>query len=86
MNQSIRFASSRRDEHSAPAIKLLYKLVPREEADRMLESLTSDAQDISLPAEAIAEVKKALEQSNALLPEKERTFKGWNVGLLQKWQ
>lgn len=67
-----------------PAIKLLYRLLPREEADRMLEGVTCDAQEINLPSTALGEVVHLLDESNMLLPVSERVFKEWKVGLLSK--
>ncbi|KAK3395637.1 ubiquitin-conjugating enzyme E2-binding protein [Sordaria brevicollis] len=66
------------------AIKLLYRLVSREEADRMLDSLTGDAQEVNIPVKAIQEVMQHLDQSNTLLPATERVFKEWKVGLLRR--
>lgn len=72
-----------------PAIKLLYKMVSRAEADRMLDSLTSDVQDVWLPGGeggSIDELLRALQASTLLLPNKERDFKGWKAGLLERWE
>ncbi|KAK3951013.1 ubiquitin-conjugating enzyme E2-binding protein [Pseudoneurospora amorphoporcata] len=66
------------------AIKLLYRLVSREEADRMLDSLTGDAQEVNIPVKAIKEVLQHLDRSNCLLPTAERVFKEWKVGLLRR--
>ncbi|KAK3939150.1 ubiquitin-conjugating enzyme E2-binding protein [Diplogelasinospora grovesii] len=85
MNSSIVYSSSEVNE-AVPAIKLLYRLIPREEADRMLDSVTCDAQEINLPAGAITEVVKHLDESNLLLPESQRVFKEWKVGLLKRLQ
>ncbi|KAK3330804.1 ubiquitin-conjugating enzyme E2-binding protein [Apodospora peruviana] len=67
-----------------PAIKLLYRLIPHEEADRMLEIVTCDAQEINLPAEALGRIEKLLDGSNLLFPPAERTFKEWKVGVLTR--
>jgi hypothetical protein len=69
-----------------PAIKLLYRLIDLKEADKMLEAVTCDAQEISLPAQALGEVIRHLDKSNALLPLSERMFKEWKVGLLTRWE
>ncbi|EGO53454.1 hypothetical protein NEUTE1DRAFT_133837 [Neurospora tetrasperma FGSC 2508] len=92
LNSGIVFTSSAMEatvtrpgaESGIPAIKLLYRLVPREEADRMLDSLTGDAQEVNLPTEAIKEVMERLDRSNCLLPTTERVFKEWKVGLLRR--
>lgn len=92
LNSGIVFTSSAMEatvtrsgaESGIPAMKLLYRLVPREEADRMLDSLTGDAQEVNLPIEAIKEVVERLDRSNCLLPTTERVFKEWKVGLLRR--
>lgn len=67
-----------------PAIKLLYRLITQEEADKMLEAVTCDSQEINLPLAALGEVIRLLDESNLLLPEPERVFKEWKVALLPK--
>jgi ubiquitin-protein ligase E3 D len=69
---------------ATPAIKLLYQLITPEQADKMLEGLTCDAQEISLPASAMEDVVQHLEESNLLLPGSERRLKDWKVGLLAR--
>lgn len=92
LNSSIVYASSATEATATRpgagsgtlAIKLLYRLVPREEADRMLDSLIGDAQEVNLPVKAINEVFRHLDRSNSLLPTTERVFKEWKVGLLRR--
>ena len=87
LNPSIVYSSSGAaptEVPGIPAIKLLYRLIPREEADRMLEGVTCDAQEINLPSAAIGEVIHLLDESNMLLPVSERGFKDWKVGLLSR--
>ena len=84
LNSSIVYSSSGIPQ-STPAIKLLYRPIPREEADKMLEAITCDSQEINLPASVIHEVIRSLDESNALLPPTERAFKEWRVGLLTRW-
>ena len=67
-----------------PAIKLLYRLITKEEADRMLEGITCDAQEVNMPTTAIGEVIRQLDESNLRLPSTERTLKEWKVGLLTR--
>jgi hypothetical protein len=83
LNNTIVYSSSRVPE-CTPAVKLLFKRIPREKAERMLEAITCDAQEISLPADALNEVLRHLEDSNSLLPPAERVFRGWKVGLLTR--
>ncbi|KAK4103063.1 hypothetical protein N658DRAFT_422334 [Parathielavia hyrcaniae] len=84
LNSSIVYSSSG-SPRIKPAIKLLYRPINLDEADTMLEAVTCDAQEIDLPAQAIGEVVRHLEESNALLPPAERLFKDWRVGLLTRW-
>lgn len=60
-------------------------MVSQTEADKLLDSMTSDVQDINLPADAISEVLDTLNRSNGFLPPSNRLFKEWKVGLLEKW-
>ncbi|KAK4212969.1 ubiquitin-conjugating enzyme E2-binding protein [Rhypophila decipiens] len=86
-NPNIVYSSSAAPEADAqgtPAIKLLYKLIPCEESEQMLETITCDAQEINLPSAAVAEVIRLLTESNLLLPAPERAFKEWKVALLSK--
>jgi hypothetical protein len=85
LNSSIVYSSSGTPQRT-PAIKLLYRSLPHEEADRMLEAVTCDSQEVNLPAQALGEVIRHLEESNALLPPTERIFKEWKVGLLTRWE
>lgn len=84
LNSTIRYASSRR-ALPVPAIKLLYRVIDITEADSILEKINSDAQEINLPIEAIQSVAQGLKESNGMLPDKDRTFKEWTVGLLERW-
>ncbi|KAK1758256.1 ubiquitin-conjugating enzyme E2-binding protein [Echria macrotheca] len=83
LNSGIVYSSSAISQ-STPAIKLLYKEIGREQADRMLEDLNCDAQEINLPAKAISSVLDHLDESNMMLPSTERALKGWKVGLLKR--
>lgn len=87
LNSAIRYTSTLLPEGQKPihAMKLLYRTVDRGLADRTLENVTSDAQEVGLPADAIADVAAALDDGNALLPPGERAFKEWRVGLLRRW-
>ncbi|UQC80440.1 uncharacterized protein CLUP02_05923 [Colletotrichum lupini] len=96
LNSNITYASSSfpsSSSSSSPhqrakraAMKLLYKEISQAEADDMLESMTSDVQEVNLPLPAIVAAAEGLKQSSRLLPPSERVFKGWNVGLLDKWE
>ncbi|KAG5936049.1 hypothetical protein E4U60_002829 [Claviceps pazoutovae] len=69
-----------------PAMKILYQEVTREEGNKLLDSMTSDVQEIHLPFNDIELVRLTLESTARLLPETERTHKEWRVGLLDKWK
>lgn len=83
LNSGIVYSSSLRSGQT-PAIKLLYRLIDHGEAERLLEEMTCDTQEINLPSEAIGQVILHLDSSNLLLPSSERTLKEWKVGLLQR--
>ena len=86
LNNNIRFSSTENPaDGPVPAIKLLYRTIPRSEADRQLENIISDVQEVNLPVSAIELVSEALNTSNTLLPPSERVFQGWQVGLLRRW-
>ncbi len=85
LNSGIHYSSTEADG-IVPATKLLYRVIDRAEADKMLGSFVDDIPEIGLPALDIAAVISELERTNALLPPGERTFKGgWKVGLLTRW-
>ncbi|KAI0151764.1 ubiquitin-conjugating enzyme E2C-binding protein [Xylariaceae sp. FL1272] len=83
-NTSITYSSTA-SKSKVNAIKLFYRAVSQQDADKMLESMTSDVQDITLPTDAIEKVKDLLGDSTGFMPETNRRFKEWNVGLLEKW-
>lgn len=85
LNSTIKYASSS-GKGVVPAIKLLYRPISKREAEKMLENITSDAQEVNLPQEDVGAVMTALEDSNELLPLGDRLFKGWKVGLLRRWE
>lgn len=66
-------------------MKILFRIIDTEQGNALADSLTSDVQDISLPVPVIENAVEALEISNLYLPEKERTFREWRVGLLGRW-
>ena len=67
-------------------MKVLYQTISVDKAYEMIESLTSDVQDISLPSSVIKESRATLVASNGLLPERDQEFKDWRVGLLERWE
>ncbi|KAF4989583.1 hypothetical protein FGRMN_9045 [Fusarium graminum] len=68
------------------AMKILYKHIDSAEGDKLITSMTSDVQEITLPKAAIKAAEESLLSSSQLLPAQERTFKEWNVGLLGRWE
>jgi hypothetical protein len=67
-------------------MKILYKHIDSAEGDKLVTSMTSDVQEITLPEAAIKAAEESLLSSSHLLPAQERTFKEWNVGLLGRWE
>ncbi|KAI0815560.1 ubiquitin-conjugating enzyme E2-binding protein [Xylaria sp. FL0064] len=84
-NANITFSSTEAPSSPTNATKVFYRTVSQEQADKMLESMTSDVQDISLPYEAITTIAGLLEKSNSFIPESDRKFREWTVGLLERW-
>ncbi|KAI1496569.1 ubiquitin-conjugating enzyme E2-binding protein [Biscogniauxia marginata] len=84
-NANITFSSTEEPRSPINAVKVLYRMVSQDEADKMLDSMTSDVQDIYLPAEAIKTVINLLDRSNTCVPLGDRKFRDWTVGLLEKW-
>lgn len=84
-NANITFSSTEASTSPTSAIKVFYRTIKREEADKMLDSIASDVQDLSLPRDAISTIAKLLNNSNGFIPEGDRKFKEWTVGLLEKW-
>lgn len=66
-------------------MKVLYKDVTVEEGNRLLDSIVSDVQDLNLPSATIQASRESLNFSSRLLPARERVFKDWHVGLLDRW-
>ncbi|KAI1807168.1 ubiquitin-conjugating enzyme E2-binding protein [Daldinia bambusicola] len=83
---NISFSSTGEERSPIKALKVFYRMVSRGEADKLLDSVVSDVQDITLPADAIEKVKDILNSSSQLLPQSDRQFKEWKVSLLEKWE
>ena len=66
-------------------MKILYQDISLEKADTLVESMSLNIQEITLPDSAIQQARHALASSNSLLPSRERMFQGWTVGLLEQW-
>ena len=84
LNPNVTYASSL-VEGKRNAMKILWQAIDAESGNKLADSITSDVQDISLPSPVIETAHDALESSNLYLPAKERSFKEWNVGLLERW-
>ena len=67
-------------------MKILYQVISEEQSNKLLESITSDVQDLNLPTAAIQSSHETLEASSQMLPERERSFREWQVGLLGRWE
>ncbi|KAK8126650.1 uncharacterized protein PG998_002409 [Apiospora kogelbergensis] len=87
-NQDITFTSTNQQPEQRPvcAVKVFYRFVNQAEADKLVESMTSDVQDITLPAAAATQLREELEKSNGYLPKPMRNFAQWRIGLLEKWK
>ncbi|KAG6062966.1 hypothetical protein E4U33_006411 [Claviceps sp. LM78 group G4] len=85
LNPHVVYSSSCIDGRT-PALKILYQEVTREEGNKLLDSMTSDVQEIYLPSDDILLVRATLESSARHLPESEQTHNEWCVGLLDKWE
>lgn len=84
LNPLVSYASSLVDG-KRQAMKVLYQTIDAEKGNALADSMSSDVQDVSLPASVIETVHIALEFSNTLLPLGERNFKEWKVGLIERW-
>ncbi|KAI0888629.1 ubiquitin-conjugating enzyme E2-binding protein [Annulohypoxylon maeteangense] len=84
-NSNITFSSTEEIRSPIKAVKVFYRMVSQDEADKLLDSMISDVQDITLPTDAIEKVIDILSNSNGLLPPNDRQLKEWKVGLLEKW-
>ncbi|KAI1752536.1 ubiquitin-conjugating enzyme E2-binding protein [Xylaria castorea] len=84
-NANITYSSTEAPTSPTSAIKVFYRMVSQKAADKMLDFITSDVQDISLPSEAITAIFGLLNKSNDFVPESDRKFQEWTVGLLAKW-
>ncbi|KAI1819074.1 ubiquitin-conjugating enzyme E2C-binding protein [Xylaria intraflava] len=84
-NANITFSSTEAPRSPVSAVKVFYRMVSQEAAEQLLESVVSDHEDILLPAEAIRTIIELLNKSNSFVPESDRRFKEWTVGLLDKW-
>ncbi|RDA84794.1 hypothetical protein CP532_6535 [Ophiocordyceps camponoti-leonardi (nom. inval.)] len=84
LNANMVYTSSARQGRRV-AMKMLYREISSDEGNGLVDSITSNVQEISLPKSAIEAVRTALEASTALMPERERSFKDWSAGLLDRW-
>ncbi|KAI2607546.1 ubiquitin-conjugating enzyme E2-binding protein [Hypoxylon fragiforme] len=85
-NTSITFSSSMEARSPIKAMKVFYRMVGQDEANKMLDSMTSDVQDITLPADVINTIIHILRSSSPLLPQSNQQYLNWTVGLLEKWE
>ncbi|KAG6005415.1 hypothetical protein E4U21_000195 [Claviceps maximensis] len=68
------------------AMKILFREVTQDEGNKLLDSLVSDVQELYLSAATIDLSRETLLVNSRLLPETERSFKEWHVGLLDRWE
>lgn len=87
LNSNVEYAASASGHgRTNSAMKLLFRTLPVEEGNSIVDAMNSDVQELTLPIAAIDAVAAALEGSNRLLPLKERVFQDWKVGLLHRWK
>jgi ubiquitin-protein ligase E3 D len=88
LNSSIRFSAYAEGpvRTLTPAIKLLYREIPYAKAEELLESVNDNVQEITLPLDAIEEVRERLNNATSLLPSTDQLFQGWHVGLLERYE
>jgi hypothetical protein len=67
------------------AMKVLYREIDYEEGIKMIETVSSEVQEVSTSASMIESVRSGLQQSTESLPDDARRFKDWRVGLLDRW-
>jgi hypothetical protein len=67
------------------AMKVLFQSIEITEAEKLTDSMTSGVQEIRLPSSLIESTWQLLQTSNSLLPNQDRKFQGWSVGLLERW-
>jgi hypothetical protein len=86
LNQNISYTSTGTTEGIKPAIKLLYRVISHADADKLIEPVTSDVQDLSLAQAALKEAMERLSETNGLLPQGQRHYQEWRVGLLDRYE
>lgn len=86
LNSNITYASTEAAGGVRTAIKLFYRTIGRVEADRLLDPVASDIQDLTLAEGALRETIWQLEATNRLLPEEQRRHQNWKVGLLNRYE
>lgn len=84
-NSNVVYTSNKLEGPPTAAIKVLYRSISLDEANKLTESLTGDVQDISFPLAAIQTAQETLGKSRLMLPSSERSFQEWQVGLLERW-
>ena len=84
LNSNVRYASSRANS-ARTALKLLYRVITTQEAEKLLEPVTAAIEEITIPWQAIATTLHQLKATTLLLPDDQRSFQNWTVGLLDTW-
>ncbi|OTB00036.1 hypothetical protein M426DRAFT_245157 [Hypoxylon sp. CI-4A] len=85
LNGNITFSSTWETGSPLKAVKLFWCMISQNEADKLLDSMTSNVQDITLPEDAIERLSGILTETYNFLPKSDRQLKEWRVGLLEKW-
>ncbi len=84
LNNNIKYSSTKAAGVKT-AMRVLYRTIPREEADKMVEAADASTAEVNLPREAANVVYAQLQATNALLPRGQRLFGIWTIGHLDRW-
>lgn len=66
-------------------MKVLYRDMRGADGHKLIDSITSDVQDMNFSANTIHFAREHLGHSTNLLPGRERSFREWKVGLIDRW-
>ncbi|PKS06532.1 hypothetical protein jhhlp_007280 [Lomentospora prolificans] len=86
LNPNISYTSSEEVGGPKNAVKLLYMVIDRVTADKLIEPVTSDIQDLSLAQDALDQSISFLNASNCLFPQEQRCYNDFKVGLLNRYE
>lgn len=85
LNPGFKFSSSN-NGRVFTASKVLFRMISSAEADKLVDPISSDVQELQMPMEVIKEVWDLLIQTNLIIPQSQRIFQEFRVGLLERWR